>query len=195
MPAEFEKNTPQLFYIPLAEAESDSGTKSGLKGALDSYLSAVRSFIRGTEVSSPGAVMRVFLSEFHSILALHGEREEAGANNSSSTERAVAEFLMRLQLLIRSKRVVIVIDAVPSALPWSLAPPSTSLHHLARFNTLAKFAHTFITVDTFAGRQEQIPVEFGRFCGFLEIGSVQHLGTLMAGERTALWARARRSFI
>ncbi len=196
----FERATPQVYYCPqTCDSDCLKSNNSGLGGALDAYLTAVRTFIQETEESAPGAVVKIFLCEFHSILALHGEGEREGFRTSTCTKRTVVDFLLRLRLLIRSKRVTVIMDAVPSALPDCLVPPTLLTHHQAKFNTLAKFAHTFITIDTFAGRQDQIPSEFARFCGFLEVGSVQHLGTLVAhkanGQRFGLMRDRRKLHI
>ena len=56
----------------------------------------------------------------------------------------------------------------------------------ARYNKLVQWAQSAITVETFAGRADQIPAEFSRFCAFLEVVAIQHTGTLVPRRPSAL---------
>lgn len=167
-------NVPQLYCAPYEES-GDGETR--LQKALDAYLVNILSFITpsdSNDESSGGAVARVFLHRFDEVLALHGETASPSAIAS-----ATSRFFTRLRVAIRCKRVVVVMSTCPAALPACLLSKSSNTESESRYNKLVQWAHSALTVETFAGRVDQIPAEFSRFCAFLEVVSIQHLGTLV----------------
>jgi len=153
--------------------------------ALEAYAAAVASFVRAQR----GAVGRVFLYNLHDILYAHGHGHSAAALRC-----AMEKLIVRLRVIIRSSRMVLVISAVPEALPGS-AGVATSLSSnstdggsstASPMQPLVALVDTAFAIDTFAGRSSIVPYEFKEFCGFVVIERVQHLGTLVGHRPIAL---------
>ena len=174
-----EANMPQLYCAPCDE-EGDGDV--GLAKALDSYLDNILSFISALSSNTNEAnVARVFLHRFDRILAVHGETARP-----SVIVTETSRFFTRLRIAIRCKRVSVVVSACPAVLPICLLSRSRIVESEARYNKLVQWAQSAITVETFAGRADQIPAEFSRFCAFLEVVAIQHVGTLVPRRPSAL---------
>ena len=166
-------NAPQLYCAP----HNDGDHGNALQVALNDYFDNIIRFITSSEANDGGSggIFRVFLHRFDRILALHGETA-----SNLEIESATSRFFTRLRVAIRCKRVVVVVSACPKALPACLLPRSRTMESEYRYNKLVNWAHSSIAVETFAGKVDQIPSEFSRFCArHLEVVSIQHLGTVV----------------
>ena len=149
-----------------ASVAAPTAPGGALEAALAGYAAAVATFVAGLGPS----VGRVYLHNLHEILYANGHGLSAAAVRS-----IMQKFVLRLRVMIRSVRVVLVISALPEALPGSTGVASSLSSNstdggsttLSPIQPLVALVDTAFTIDTFAGRSAVVPYEFK------EVGQVE----------------------
>jgi len=138
--------------IPIIDCE----VKNELNSYIHHILTAIASFI--SKVSEYGAA-RILIPNLFDIV------EYFDIQNQESC-KAIAHMIMITKHMIRSTNVVLVYTIS------SLMIPSELLKHILYL------ADSAISIESFAGKEDSIPIEFQEYCGYLHVLKVNQFGSL-----------------
>jgi hypothetical protein len=123
---------------------------------LDAIYFKIRSFLNNPQIESKNFVYKIFLPNFHQIIARYSNK-----NNISVDYVHNSKFFLKLKHLIRDKNCILAVSVAPNSIPTNMC------------NKYFQFADNFVSIDSFTSRLHTIPYEFKDFSGFLNVLKIQ----------------------
>jgi hypothetical protein len=136
----------------------------------DNIITTIVNYLKENYNQNPKFVGRIFLLSFHEILFKYfsssQQQQQQQQQPSTDFHNLLAKFFQALRHLISGTRTIITLTLPTTSLSTTYL---TSLHILV---------DTILIIESFAGQQHRIPIEFREFIGFFIIKKLNQQGVL-----------------
>lgn len=111
---------------------------------------------------SAGRVGRIFLPRLDLLINSCSDVGVSASGRKCGSQ--VAKLVLALKQLVAGSRVSLMLSFLPSAMPGA--------------TMVASLCDTLLCVESFAGKESTVPVEFKLFCGYLHVKRIQQANSI-----------------
>lgn len=120
----------------------------------------------------------IFIPRLDIFINRHDGYSETDTNNYTS--KAISKMILVLKRLVHGTKVSLLVSYQPHCLDHVNSNTMSNTNMSAIVTSLAD---TWITIESFAGKESQVPSDFKQYCGYLHIRRIQQVYCIAPSHR------------
>ena len=159
-------------------------TVTNLEDSIAIIIQRVQEFVSLHGVKHGG---HIFIPRLDSFINRHDgySSNNSSSNNSNNSSKAIAKMILILKNIIHGTKISLFISFQPHCIDsGSSGSGTTSIMSNTKLSgIITALADTWLTVESFAGKESQVPSDFKLFCGYLHLRRIQQVYSIAPSHR------------